>query len=119
MFGVAPHQEQRKFVFSRFSHENPQNRAKNGEKQLKLSNFKSYRAFHRKLFKVSVGKAPKTDEACPKRKTNDLFAFHSHSINPYNNSDMLAKGFFSHGGRILEYIRYVVLLTRHQPGPRR
>ena len=56
--------------FEVFSHEKPQKRAKNGEKQLKLANLETYRGFHGNLFKASVGKAPKTAKTCQKRKTN-------------------------------------------------
>ena len=54
--------------------------AKNGEKQLKHSNFKTYHGFHGNIFKVSVGKTPKTAKTCSKRKTNDLFAFYCNFI---------------------------------------
>ena len=66
--------------FEVFSHEKPQEQAKNGEKQLKCSNFETYHGFHRNLFKVSVGKTPKTAKTCSKQKTNYLFTFYCDSI---------------------------------------
>ena len=66
--------------FEVFSHEKPQKWAKNGEKQLKHSNFETYHGFHGNLFNVSVGKMPKTAKTCSKWKTNDLFAFYCDSI---------------------------------------
>ena len=67
---IFRHQEQGMFVFRGFFTQKPQKRAKNGEKQPKLANFETDHGFHRKLFKASVGKAPKTAKTCPKWKTN-------------------------------------------------
>ena len=65
------HIRNNKYLFFKvFSHEKPQKHTKNGEKQLKLTNFKTYHGFHRNLFQASVGKAPETAKTCPKQKIN-------------------------------------------------